>query len=117
MPNVPILNARKDWNCPNCEAVDQTNEARPHTRMHNCRGMGGLSLPMTEKKRVSERSTLLRRKAQVRAVVREDYIGEEKGLVYDESGRPIMAAVTEYPDGTNDVAVFAPVARIDMRQV
>lgn len=113
--NVPILNARKEWDCPNCNAVDVTEEARPHTRMHNCAGMGGLTLPMTEKARVAEHGTMLRKKAKVTPVVREDYEGKEHGLTRDEQGRPIMAAVTEYPDGTNDVAVFAPSVLVEGR--
>lgn len=113
--NVPILNARKEWDCPNCDAVDVTEEARPHTRMHNCAGFGGLTLPMTEKARVAEHGTMLRKKAKVSPVVREDYEGGEHGLTRDEQGRPIMAAVTEYPDGTNDVAVFAPSVLVEGR--
>lgn len=114
--DVPILDARKDWDCPNCDAVDVTNEARPHTRMHNCAGYGGLTLPMTEKARVKEHGTLLRKKAKVTPVVREDYEGNEHGLRRDEQGRPIMAAVTEYPDGTNDVAVFPASVLVDARR-
>jgi hypothetical protein len=114
--DVPILNPRKDWDCPNCDAVDVTEEARPHTRMHNCAGFGGLTLPMVEKARVSEHSTPLRKKAKVTPVVREDYEAGEHGLTRDEQGRPIMSAVTEYPDGTNDVAVFAPAVLVDARR-
>lgn len=110
--NVPILDARKEWDCPNCNAADVTNEARPHTRMHNCRGMGGLTVPMVEKARRGAD----RRSVRVSKVVREDYVGKEKGLVYDDEGQPIMAAVTEYADGSNDVAVFAPVVQVEMRQ-
>lgn len=104
--DVPILDPTKNWECPNCGAVDQTCEARPHVRMHECASLGGLSLPMVEQSRCTG--------AQVYPVVREDYVGAEKGLVYDDEGQPIMAAVTEYGDGSNDVAVFAPVVRIDM---
>lgn len=109
--NVHILSARKEWDCPNCVAQDVTDEARPHTRMHDCPGMGGLSLPMVEKSRQTGTGGV----ANVSTVVREDYVGEEKGLVYDDEGQPIMAAVTEYADGSNDVAVFVPVVQVEMR--
>lgn len=115
MPDIPILNPRKEWECNSCGIQDVTNEARPHTRMHECGANGGLSLPLVEKAREREAGGLLRRKARVKPVVREDYVGKEKGLVYDESGRPIMAAVTEYADGSNDVAVFAPCVSVEMR--
>lgn len=114
--DIPILEPRKEWDCPNCVAVDVTTEARPHTRMHACAGFGGLTLPMTEKARVSEHSQGTVKRAKVTPVVREDYEGKEHGLVRDEQGRPIMAAVTEYPDGTNDVAVFAPAVLVDARR-
>lgn len=114
--DVPILEPRQEWDCPNCATLQTTFEARPHTRMHACPGFGGLTLPMTEKSRVAEHSTQAVKKAKVRPVVREDYEGGEHGLARDEQGRPIMAAVTEYPDGTNDVAVFAPSVLIEMRQ-
>lgn len=114
--DVPILDARKDWECPNCNAVDQTNEARPHTRMHNCAGFGGLTLPMVETARKEEHGTRLNKRVKVSPVVREDYEGNEHGLTRDEQGRPIMAALTEYPDGSNDVAVFAPSVLVDARR-
>ena len=108
---IPILSARKAWDCPNCNAEDVTEEAKPHTRFHNCAGMGGLSLPMVEKSRHGAD----KRSVRVSKVVRQDYVGKEKGLVYDDEGQPIMAAVTEYGDGSNDVAVFAPVVQVEMR--
>lgn len=43
-------------------------------------------------------------KVKVTAIEREDYIGSET------AGR-FMAVRTERPDGSNDVAVFAPTAR------
>jgi hypothetical protein len=114
--DIPILDARKDWECPNCSALDQTNEARPHTRMHNCAGFNGLSLPMVETARKNEHGTRFNKRVKVSPVVREDYEGGEFGLTRDEQGRPIMAAVTEYPDGSNDVAVFAPSVLVDARR-
>jgi hypothetical protein len=41
---------------------------------------------------------------------REDYVGREAVLL-DGNGRPIMAVVTERPDGSNDVLVNVPAAR------
>ncbi len=110
--DIPILNPRKEWDCPNCETEDVTEVAQPHTRMHACAGMRGLTLPMVEK----ARRPAGKRSVRVSPVLREDYVGKEKGLVYNDEGQPIMAAVTEYGDGSNDVAVFAPVVRVEMRQ-
>lgn len=114
--DVPILNPRTDWTCPNCGAVDMTTEARPHTRMHDCPVFAGLSLPMVAKDRAAAARSGTSKAVRVRPVVREDYEGDEHGLVYDEQGRPIMSAVTEYPDGSNDVAVFAPSVLVDARR-
>lgn len=42
---------------------------------------------------------------------REDYIGDE-AVTRDDEGRPIMAINVERETG-NDVAVFAPMAKVD----
>lgn len=44
---------------------------------------------------------------EIRANVREDYVGDED-VQYDEEGQPIMAVETRYADGHNDLAVLAP---------
>jgi hypothetical protein len=97
---VPILDTTRHWICPNCKAEDVTHEARPHSRYHRCLALGGLAAPM-----VPAGSG-----ARVRAVEREDYIGTEQVLL--TNGRPVMAVVTDRPDGSNDTAVFAPTAQV-----
>jgi hypothetical protein len=84
--------------------------------MHNCPAFGGLSLPMVANDRAAAHRSGTSTTVSVKPVVREDYEGDEHGLVHDEQGRPIMAAVTEYPDGSNDVAVFAPSVLVDARR-
>jgi hypothetical protein len=86
------------WECPNCDHVDVTRVAGPHSRFHPCRGLAGLTAPM-----VPEGA-----RAKVTAHEREDYIGAED-VQLDGNGRPIMQVVTERTDGT-DVIVFAPTA-------
>lgn len=86
------------WECHNCTFTDVTREARPHSRMHACAGLGGLTAPMV---REGERV-----KVEVRE--REDYIGGED-VQRDGEGRPIMSVVTTRDDGI-DVAVYAPTA-------
>ena len=110
---IPILSARKEWDCPNCDLDDVTNEAQPHTRMHACPGMGGLTVPMVEKARHAGRA---KGSVRVRKVLREDYEGTEKGLTRDDAGRPVMAVVTDYADGSNDAAIYPAVAMIDVRK-
>lgn len=111
--DIPILNVRKEWDCPNCAVTDVTEVAQPHTRMHACAGMGGLTVPMVEKGRPGRGTGA--NGVRVRKAVREDFVGKEKGLTYDEQGQPIMAVITEYPDGSNDTAVFAPSVRVETR--
>jgi hypothetical protein len=84
----------RHWVCPNCTLTQITHEARPHSRFHSCPGLHDLTAPMVE----------AGVHVQVRAVEREDYIGNEV------TGR-YMAVVTERPDGSNDTAVMAPAAR------
>lgn len=88
------------WMCPSCPREDVTRELQPHTRMHDCPAMGGLSVPMLP---AGARARLV-------AVEREDYIGDEL-VRLDNRGRPVMAVVTEHADGRQDAAVFAPTAR------
>lgn len=104
MPDIPILQPPvKRWECKHCNTKDVTREARPHTRMHNCPGLGGITAPLVEEG--------LRGKARVRVKVREDYEGEDHGKTQkDENGRPIMAVETVHDDGHTDLAVLAPIA-------
>jgi hypothetical protein len=99
MTNIPILQPEQRWECPNCTLTDVTHEAKPHTRMHTCRGLKGLTAPMVP----------AGTRCKVEAVEREDYIGSEE-VTYDGEGRPIMRVDTTRDEG-NDVAVFAPLAR------
>ena len=89
-----------DWRCPACGATDQTREARPHTRYHVCPRMRYLTTPMVPAG-VSAKVTLHER---------EDYVNGEHVQLDPERGRPVMSIVTEYADGRNDTAVFAPTA-------
>lgn len=86
------------WTCPNCPLESFTREAKPHTRMHPCPGLRGLTAPMVK----------AGTKAKVEAVERGDYV--RKDLVQtDWNGRPYMAVVTTRDDGT-DCTVLAPTA-------
>lgn len=89
------------WSCRSCPHTDRTRQAEPHTRMHACPGMGGLTTPMV-------RDT---DDARVVVNVREDYIGAED-VATDGAGRPVMSFTTEHADGRTDVAVLAPTAHI-----
>jgi hypothetical protein len=101
--NVPLLQAPvTTWECEHCPTIDQTNDARVHTRMHACARYGGATIPMTMRGAGS----------RVRLVERQDYVGDERVQLLDVDGRarPVMAAVTEHADGRSDAAVFAPIA-------
>jgi hypothetical protein len=101
MADIPILRPEQRWECPNCTLRDVTHEAQPHSRMHMCRGLKGLTAPMVP----------AGTHCKVEAHEREDYIGDEIVTV-DGENRPIMRVETTRDDG-NDVAVFAPLARSD----
>lgn len=103
---VPVLKAPTiHWVCEYCPFEDITNEPRPHQRFHRCPGLKGITAPMIEKDA----------KWHVRTVEREDYVGSEI-VQTDSDGRPIMALITERPDG-QDVAVLAPTAVGHMRDM
>lgn len=102
MPDIPILQPPvKRWKCDHCNFKDTTREAKPHTRMHACSGLRGITAPMTEEGV----------RAEVRIKYREDYEGKDhKKTQKDEDGRPVMAVETVYEDGHTDLAVLAPIA-------
>jgi hypothetical protein len=105
---VPItsgtyLQPEHRWECPNCDLVDVTHEAQPHTRMHVCPGLKHLTAPMIP----------AGTRCKVEAKEREDYVGKED-VAYNEDGTPMMSVETTREDG-NDVAVLAPCASVKMR--
>lgn len=93
------------WECPLCNLQDVTREARPHTRMHPCPALGGLTAPMVH----VTGSELDRRAQNVTLAERDDYIGNE--IVQYAHGRPVMALNVERADGSNDRLVYAPTAQ------
>ena len=97
--NAVILNMPEQrWTCPNCTHTDVTHELRPHTRMHPCRGLKGITAPMVP----------AGTNCKVEALTREDYVGRDIPQVNGE-GTPIMSVVTTRDDG-QDCAVLAPTA-------
>lgn len=97
---IALVQPDRLWFCPRCGTQSVTHEARPHTRFHRCKA-SGLEAPMLP---VGSR-------ARLTSVEREDYIGTDK-VTLDKDGRPIMAIVTEHPDGRQDRAVYAPAASV-----
>lgn len=98
-----LLQAEHHWVCPNCVFTDVTYEDQPHTRMHACRGLKGLTAPM-----VPDGTT-----CKTEAIERADYVGKEM-VQYDGEHRPIMSVLVTRDEGT-DLAVLAPCARLGAR--
>jgi len=98
MRGVLLQPPQQFWECPNCTVTDCTTGQS--NRFHPCAGMGGLTAPLVP----------VGSGARVTAVLREDYVGRE-AVQSDADGRPVMAVVTERPDGSNDVMVNVPTAR------
>lgn len=99
--DIPIIGGVQHWECPNCSAVHVGNVPN---RFHMCAGLKGLVAPMVP----------AGADCQVTAIEREDYVGTEK-VQCDAEGRPIMAIRTERADGSNDIAVLAPLAAAQLR--
>lgn len=91
-----IFQKENYWECPNCDLQDVTYQSGPHSRMHNCRGMAMLSVPMVP----------AGTKCKIESHEREDYIGDEI-VQTDNDGRPIMSVTTTRDDG-EDCVVYAP---------
>ena len=95
-----LLDNIVDWTCPECGKTDQTNEAKPHTRMHVCPKVRYMSTPMV-------------RQGQSAHIVlheREDYVNGDLVQLDPERKRPVMSMETQYPDGHTDLRVYAPTA-------
>ena len=108
---VPILQApERHWQCPSCEQTHVTRDARPHTPMHDCQRLNGLSAPFVE---VTHGQELVRFSVRHRVVEREDYLGNELAR-FDSTGTPITAVLTERADGSNDCLAFAGTAQADV---
>lgn len=96
---IPVLRPPVTyWDCERCPCEDRTHVGGVHTRFHACPALGGAQVPM--RVRGSGARVILRE--------REDYVGAEHVQLI--LGRPVMAAVTERPDGSNDALIYAPTA-------
>jgi hypothetical protein len=89
------------WECPNCTTRAVTQRADVHTEFHHCAGLRGVWAPMIEAGQ---------QRVNVTVLEREDYVGGELGLRTDRDGRPVSGVNVERPDGSNDLAMFAPLA-------
>jgi len=104
MPAV-LLDAYQDWTCPACGREERTRPVPPNgSRFHPCAKMHGLTTPLV---RAGSDCTLI-------ATERGDYVNRDTVTLGDD-GIPYMNISTEYADGHNDLVVFAPCARVDMR--
>jgi hypothetical protein len=93
-----LISSEQHWSCPNCTFEDVTRQAQPHTRMHACRGLRGLTAPMVP----------AGTRCKVEAIERGDWVGSED-VQTDGEGRPVMAVHVTRDDG-EDRAVLAPTA-------
>ena len=96
------LAAERRWSCPNCTTTDVTTGGQTN-RMHTCRGLFGLTVPMV----------LDGTRCKVSAVERGDWVGKEQ-VQLDGRGRPVMSVVTVRDDG-QDCMVLAPLAQARLR--
>jgi hypothetical protein len=93
-----ILRGEQHWVCPNCDRSEVTVGA--DNRFHTCSGLAGLLAPMV----------LEGVRCEVRAVVREDYVGGED-VRYNGDGQPVMSLKVVREDG-EDCVVYAPTAHV-----
>ena len=102
MFNVPLLQVPlEDWYCPNgCYCTERIPPIPPgSSRFHSCPQLHGLNAPLV---RVGT-------DCKVEAVERDDYLGDEIQR-HGDDGKAYMAIKTTHADGSNDLAVNAPLA-------
>ena len=96
---MTILTPITEWECPACGLTDQTREAKPHSRMHTCPKMHGLTAPMVR----------AGTKAKLEIHEREDFVGSES-VQTDDRGRPVMNITTTRDDGQDVTVRLRPTA-------
>lgn len=102
------------WECATCghqEARRPGDRVPPpgysSSKLHPCPRQHGLSVPLVW---VTTNFGIRRGSIRAVAVEREDYVGSERGVTRDDTGRAVAAVRTERADGSNDTSVFAPTA-------
>jgi hypothetical protein len=90
-----------DWTCPNCPTSVTTPLLIPN-RYHACPGLHGLVAPLVR----------AGADCKITALPREDYLNGEIQRTGDD-GRPYGGVRVDRPDGSNDLVMFAPLARAD----
>lgn len=91
------------YGCLHCTTSALSRRADTPVLIHECAGLGGVSVPLVE----------VGVKHKIELVERQDYIRGEL-VQTDARGRPIMAVVTTRDDG-QDCTVLAPCATVDAR--
>lgn len=102
---APPLVVRR-WVCQWCNYTAVTIRAECANRYHPCANVGLAIVPMllvVDDKPVG----------RARIVARQDYVRDEI-VPYDHRGQAVMGISTDRPDGSNDLVVFAPPARLDL---
>jgi hypothetical protein len=105
MRGAVLFTGRKFWECPNCDTTDVTGVLIPN-RFHPCPGLHNLVAPL-----VPAGSD-----CKVTALPREDYLGGEIQRTGSD-GRPYGGVRTERADGSNDLAMFAPLAQASAEEL
>lgn len=102
--NVPLLDVRQEWSCPNCDVTDVTRPLPSgSSRFHTCAGLHMLTAPLV---RAGTRCA-------VTAEERQDYLGDDLQAAGDD-GRPYMAVRVTHDDH-EDLVVNAGLARAELR--
>jgi hypothetical protein len=94
-----LFRTQTAWACPNCDQEHVTEITGPHQPYHVCPGLHYVLAPYVT----------AGTRCKVESVIREDYVGQEEGLRFDENRRPVSSVVTTRDEG-QDCAVFAPTA-------
>ena len=95
------LSTERRWVCPNCTHTDVTHDLPPNsTRMHDCRGMRLMSMPM-----VADGV-----RCKVELTEREDYVAGDLVRTDAEGGVWMNSRVTM--DETEHVFVYAATATV-----
>lgn len=105
---IPVLNSTRLYECPSCGFQHTSTTPGRQTPTHVCPRQRGLSVPLVA---VLNGDSLPSGSARHVAVERQDFIGNERGVTHDDTGRAVMAVRTERADGSNDCRIFAPIAQ------
>jgi hypothetical protein len=91
------------WRCPSCDLTVRIERSDIYTQFHPCPALDNVNLPLVEIQNPDDKPD-----GRHRLIEREDY-------AHDPTIGRFASISTDHGDGSNDLAVLAPTARLTVQ--